>query len=55
MKRKAGTRRGSQDGRTQIGAQAIRIVKREVERIIGNGAFALHANIGSQRLGHAEK
>src|SRR5580700_3519175 len=30
-------------------------MKSEVERVIGNGAFALDANIGRQRLGQTEK
>jgi hypothetical protein len=55
VQEKTSASRGSQNGGPQINTQAARIVKSEVERIIGNGALALDTNVSRQRLGQTEK
>src|SRR5271168_910291 len=55
VEKETGTSRSSQNRGPQIRAQAARIMKREIERIIDDGAFSLYANISRQRTRHAEK
>src|SRR5216684_2031922 len=53
--KEARPRRGRKNARTQDRAQALRIVERDIERVIGDGVFSLDSNVGGNRFRQAEE